>query len=390
MSRRQHRTHLKLDALEDRIVMDTYTVTRLSDMGKGRSVFGDLRYCITQANAVPGEDLIIFGVTGTINLTGKLPDLSDDLIIAGPGADVVTIRRDSGGDYRIFTVPGDVNVQIYSVTITNGHPNGAGTTEKDGWGGGIYNSGSLTLMDSAVVHNMASSSALQRAGGIYNEGVLSIASSLIAHNSVPDSPGTHSSSRGGGIFNKAGATLTINNSTISNNSALADGIPTSTWASGGGIENEGSGILHISNSTISANFAVRNGSPQPSGGIFGTPNSIRNTIVSGNPGGDCNCPVATNFIGGDAMLGTLADNGGPTLTHALLPGSPAIDAGDNTDAPEFDQRGTGFPRIVNGTIDIGAFEVQASGISNPPSARRGSPDPAVLLTAAFFASDENV
>ena len=59
------------------------------------------------------------------------------------------------------------------------------------------------------------------------------------------------------------------------------------------------------------------------------------------------------------MLGPLQDNGGPTFTHALLTGSPAIDAGDNTDAPLFDQRGPGFPRIVNGIIDIGAFEVQA-------------------------------
>jgi hypothetical protein len=60
----------------------------------------------------------------------------------------------------------------------------------------------------------------------------------------------------------------------------------------------------------------------------------------------------------------LQDNGGPTFTRALLPGSPAINAGDNTDAPPFDQRGPGFPRIVGSTIDIGAFELQAS--NQPP------------------------
>ena len=59
----------------------------------------------------------------------------------------------------------------------------------------------------------------------------------------------------------------------------------------------------------------------------------------------------------DPLLGPLQDNGGPTFTQALLPGSPAIDAGDNTDAPLFDQRG--FARIVNGTIDIGAYELQS-------------------------------
>jgi hypothetical protein len=60
----------------------------------------------------------------------------------------------------------------------------------------------------------------------------------------------------------------------------------------------------------------------------------------------------------DPKLGPLQNNGGTTLTHALLPGSPAINAGDNNWAPKWDQRGTGFPRIVNGTIDIGSFEVQ--------------------------------
>src|SRR5207244_11402345 len=53
------------------------------------------------------------------------------------------------------------------------------------------------------------------------------------------------------------------------------------------------------------------------------------------------------------LLGPLQNNGGPTPTMALLPGSPALDAGNNTNAPAFDQRGTGFPRIVNGIIDIG-------------------------------------
>ena len=83
----------------------------------------------------------------------------------------------------------------------------------------------------------------------------------------------------------------------------------------------------------------------------------------------------TDLLNVDPLLGPLADNGGPTLTVPLLPGSPAIDAGDNADAPEFDQRGRGFPRIVNGTIDIGAFEVQSSEL---PSITHSL---AVLITA---------
>src|SRR5262249_46819937 len=65
-----------------------------------------------------------------------------------------------------------------------------------------------------------------------------------------------------------------------------------------------------------------------------------------------------DLINTSPLLGPLQDNGGPTTTMALLAGSPAIDAGDNADAPDFDQRGPGFPRIVGGTTDIGAYEVQ--------------------------------
>src|SRR5262249_23608325 len=70
---------------------------------------------------------------------------------------------------------------------------------------------------------------------------------------------------------------------------------------------------------------------------------------------------ATDLVGTDPLLGPLQDNGGPTFTHALLPGSPAVDAGDNTGASEWDQRGEGFPRIVNKTIDISALEIQDGG-----------------------------
>ncbi len=86
----------------------------------------------------------------------------------------------------------------------------------------------------------------------------------------------------------------------------------------------------------------------------------------------------TDILDTDPLLGPLANNGGPTMTHALLPGSPAINVGDNTDAPEWDQRGTGFPRIVNGTIDIGAFEVQGSPAPLPPSWLHS-----ILITALF-------
>jgi hypothetical protein len=74
-------------------------------------------------------------------------------------------------------------------------------------------------------------------------------------------------------------------------------------------------------------------------------------------------------INTDPMLGPLQDNGGPTFTHALLPGSPAIDAGDPSFAPppSFDQRGPGFDRVSGSRIDIGSFEVQVGGTPTPTS-----------------------
>jgi hypothetical protein len=79
--------------------------------------------------------------------------------------------------------------------------------------------------------------------------------------------------------------------------------------------------------------------------------------------------VASDLTGLDPRLDQLRDNGGDTQTMALPPGSPAIAAGDNTDAPDYDQRGPGFPRIVGGTIDIGAFEVQPSPVSSLQTVR---------------------
>jgi hypothetical protein len=84
-------------------------------------------------------------------------------------------------------------------------------------------------------------------------------------------------------------------------------------------------------------------------GMTGLSNGINGNLV-----GSADAPI-------DPLLGPLADNGGPTLTHALLSGSPAIDAGNNAYATDWDQRGEGFPRIVNGIIDIGAFEYQGAG-----------------------------
>jgi hypothetical protein len=173
---------------------------------------------------------------------------------------------------------------------------------------------------------------------------------------------------GGGIYNSEESSLTISNSTFSGNVASL---------SGGAIFNLAA--LQLANSTLSDNSA-----PFLAGGIinFGPlqiGNSILNAGASGvnlyvNGGGtvtslgyNISSDDAGGFLTGpgdqlftNPMLGPLQDNGGPTFTQALLPGSPAIDAGDPnfTPPPFFDQRGAGFNRVVNGRIDKGSFEVQ--------------------------------
>jgi predicted outer membrane repeat protein len=149
---------------------------------------------------------------------------------------------------------------------------------------------------------------------------------------------------GGGIYNHA--LIGIASSTFSGNSA----------GSGGGIYNDG-GVpplaVEISNAILNAGALGEN--------IFnngGTVTSLGYNISSDDGSGFLTGPG--DQINTDPLLDPLQDNGGPTFTHELLSGSPAIDAGDPgfTPPPFFDQRGPGFDRVVNGRIDIGSFEVQ--------------------------------
>jgi len=127
-----------------------------------------------------------------------------------------------------------------------------------------------------------------------------------------------------------------------------------------------SGLPVLHNTLIAGNFMGATGTTRDdvlgalnAGGDYnligdGTGMTGLHNGVNGNLVGSAAAPI-------DPLLGPLQDNGGPTLTHALLAGSPAIDAGNNAYATDWDQRGEGFPRIVNGIIDIGAFEYQGDG-----------------------------
>ena len=263
----------------------------------------------------------------------------------------VTIQNGQGG----FGIGGGIN-NSGTLTISSG-------TVSDN-GGGINNSGTLTISSSTVSGNAA-----RGIGGISNNGgTLTINKSTISGNSAGGPP--RGVSDGGGIYNYRG-TVTINNSTLSGNFASG---------SGGGIANDGT--LTISNSTLSGNGAMYYG-----GGINneGGTATLQNSIVANNSGGSCAGTITSdgynlssdetcNFNNtGDLnntkpLLGRLKNNGGPTKTHALLQGSPAIDAGNpngctdgNGHLLKTDQRGYPRPDKEDHGIgcDMGAFERQS-------------------------------
>ena len=301
-----------------------------------------LRAAIQEANALAGADLITVPA-GTYNLSSSQTTITSDLTINGAGATTTIV--DGTGLYQVFRIASGATVEISGVTIRNG------------WGsnvdGGINNQGILTVNNSAIISNSAGNTG----GGIGNRG----AGTLTLNDSTVS--GNVAGNTGGGIRNAADATLIVNNSTISGNSAN----------SGGGVRN--SGTVTISSSTVTEN--------SPGISNSGTLRA-KNTIIANNVGPECANPImsAGNNLSSDSscgltgagdisnanpLLGPLAGNGGPTLTHALLPGSPAIDAGSSDcPPPATDQRGAARPFDGDGdtvaTCDIGAFE---SGVVGP-------------------------
>ena len=188
-------------------------------------------------------------------------------------------------------------------------------------------------------------------GAAWYEGLLTYAS------------GTSTAAYGGGIAN--GGTLTVVNSTIADNTVASGG-------SGGGWASRG-GTATLDNTIVALNTDGTGSGATPDD-ISGTVSSTSgyNLIGTGGSGGLTNGTNGNQVGVANPGLDPngLQDNGGPTQTIALLPGSPAIDAGSNALAVDpttgqplvYDQRGPGFPRIVNGTVDIGAFEVQVSNV----------------------------
>lgn len=343
-----------------------------------------------------GDDTIILETD--VILEAALPEIISPITIEGQDHTI----DGNNGSWSVLTVLSNGRLSLHKTLITRGHltivaTGGAGIKNLSGIvtltesvvkgnradqnvGGGIYNNGTLTLINSTVSGNTADFTG----GGIYNNGTLVMISSTLSDNSAR--------TNGGGIINDGG-TVTLSNSTVSGNRAK----------SGGGIDTQ-AGLENSSKLTLKNSTVTGNSSKEKGGGVsnaFGTVTLI-NSVISGNSAmtgggevynfgipessiihahafnvfGDSSKSTAQAFYGFtpgsndlsatsdgtnptalSAILSPLADNGGPTQTHALVPGSPALDLDATCRAGlTTDQRGYPRPEIEGTECDAGAFE----------------------------------
>ncbi len=333
-----------------------------------------LRAAVQEANTLAGTDTITVPAgTYTLTITGNEDsatagdlDVSDSVIVVGAGAGITFI--DGAAADGAFEIRGSATVTISRLTIQNSggsnfssgvHVNAGTSATLDSivisggtYSPAIYNSGTLDILDSRLTGNVSTFNG----GGIFTAGPTTISDTLIDNNST--------NANGGGIYVGGAGGVSLTNVTLSGNSASV----------GGGLYNEYD--IDLVNATVTLNSAIQSGGLHDNGGATTT---LLNTIVAGNTGGnpDGNGSfdslgyniigvvggstgwVGTDRTGVDPQLQALADNGGPTPTHALTAGSEAIDNGTASSAPATDQRGVSR----DGSPDIGAYEYEAA-ISN--------------------------
>lgn len=356
----------------------------------------------------------------TITLTSGELLITDAVTIQGLGADKLTISgNNSSRVFKVDdnNENNQVNVSIEGLTITggttSGEDDGGGIWNRDNLtlkntvisdneaaddGGGIRNDGELTIINSTIADNKSLDTTSQTSGGggllntnkdgalvtiinstfsgntgknggaIRNDGTLNLTNSTLSGNTASQS--------GGGLVNTidpddptSSGRATISNSTITNNTAGSE--------LGGGIANVGT--LVVRNSIIAGNTAnddIQNTFTVSNIPIPGDITSKGHNLIGSYDGTDFNNNkrdiVGTSSNPINPLLDTLQNNGGLTETHALLSGSPAINSGSNSNIGRdtkdidsdnifnelipFEQRGVGFQRIIDSTVDIGAYE----------------------------------
>jgi hypothetical protein len=390
----------------------------VQNCGDGGPGSGSLRDVI--ANAAPGDTVDLsqlpvkcgmFNSVITLS-SGEIDIAQDDLQLEGPVIGTVTIKAaPENDDARVFNHYGVGLLVIEDLMVEGGKVYRPGALAE---GGCIASLGSAFLVRTSV-KGCAVSGSYGVGGGVYTSGSLALLASTISSNSAYGSQ----AGKGGGVF--ARASLTLVDSTISGNTATAVGGGAYVYLNGGGSASVAySTIDHnaarycggaalqvsskVSNTTVSYNTAV-NGSygglcffdgqsaianstvvfnlaTNETGGVGVKLGSIdlQSTIIALNDstlgatdlyvnqaavsGSDnlivsaSNVPANVIKLTSDPQVGPLRYNGGLTLTHALLPGSPAIGAGNSNVFSWWDQRGKGYPRATGGSpaTDIGAFQ----------------------------------
>jgi CSLREA domain-containing protein len=338
--------------------------------------------------ARPGENINI--PSGTYHFTQGTLVINKDLNLIGAGSETTIVRC---GKHGCFTIAGG-EVHIRGITISSvdqginnqgkltltdciikgiaGLPPGVGISNVIGSltvnnsiftanGAGIINEGGEVILANSTISGNSTSGILinstYRDGQVIHKGTVTVKNSTVSNNG--------GDKRGGGIRLSNGS-LAVLNSTVSGNASDSNG---------GGIYSQG-GTVSLTNTTVTLNWSAIQG-----GGIYvGGTLQIVNTIIAGNSAKygpdcftdfraavtskghnllgtkqDCNFELGIgDLLGFNPTLGPLQDNGGPTVTYALLAGSAAIDAGDNSFCPPTDQRGVSRPRGL--ACDIGAYE----------------------------------
>jgi hypothetical protein len=258
----------QLEALEERWVLSTLTVTTNLDSGHG-----SLRYEIAQAEKSSGKNTIVFAPSldgQTITLTSGELNVTKSLTIQGPGAGQLAISGSggvNGNGSRVFETAANTQVSLSGLTIRDGDGlhGGVNSYNNDGIGGGILNSGALTLSGCTVSgnHPLADGWHSLNGGGIENLGTLTVSACTVSGNRADS---------GGGIYNAG--TLTLSGSTLSNNIAFSNG---GGGGPGGGIYN--AGTLMVSGSTVSNN----NAGLGYGGGIYNAGTAtVQQSTLSGN------------------------------------------------------------------------------------------------------------
>lgn len=324
--------------------------------------------------------VIVFGYAygGAIRVDGEDLTVLDSVISQSSASPFGPTTKGLGGG--ISSAGGNLRIERSAVT---GNSAGWGSLSgRPSLGGNLFvENGSLTLLDSRVsggvsdlgsgVHVEGGTHVIRRTTIDDNLSPFGIGAGItIGPGELDLEESTVSGNDGSGLYVSDDAVVRVLNSTISGNTSTNRG---------GGVDVVGA-TLDLRLTTVSGNSGPDGNLSVDSGGTInldhaivanGTPQDlfrdssleVINAVYSlvENPGTAINGTNANNLLGVDPNLGPLANNGGPTETHALLPGSLAIDAGDPLipNPPPTDQRGPGFVRIFNGRVDLGSFERQS-------------------------------